>query len=166
LKVICKSYGRPFSNKNKEKLVETVLEGPMIGQSITQVERILKYSFLQSLTQEDHSAHKLGSLNKDIVCSVSNSNVSKFGWELLDAFECGLLHNKMIEYLATSLDGWIVMKYHEQSGEWSVHSDSDDSVVSIDPLKYNCGKLCIPQFREDGISSKTYPISRDSIVFT
>ena len=59
LNVIFKSYGRPFSNKNKEKLVKTVLQGPMIGQSITEVEKILKYSFLQPLSQEDCSTHNL-----------------------------------------------------------------------------------------------------------
>ena len=53
LKTICKSYGRPFSNKNKEKLIETVLLGPLVSQSIAEVEKILKYSFLQPLPQED-----------------------------------------------------------------------------------------------------------------
>ena len=59
LKTICKSYGRPFSNKNKEKLIETAFMGPLVSQSITKVEKILKYSFLQPLSQQDRSAHKL-----------------------------------------------------------------------------------------------------------
>jgi hypothetical protein len=46
----------------------------------------------------------------------------------------------MREYLATSLDGWIVMRYADDSGdERSVHSDSDGSAVSIERRKYNCG---------------------------
>ena len=49
LKTICKSYGRPFSNKNKVKLVETVPLGPLVSHSITEVEKISKYSFLQPL---------------------------------------------------------------------------------------------------------------------
>ena len=63
-KSLCKSYGRPFSNKKKDKLVETVLLGPVINQSITEIE-FLKYSFLQPLPQEDRSAHKLGSSNEE-----------------------------------------------------------------------------------------------------
>ena len=136
----CKSYGRPFSNKNKDKLVDTVLLGPVESQSITEVEKILKYSFLQPLSQDDRSAHRLGSLNEDKVRSSLPSIVKKLGWELLDSFECGLLRNKMREYLATSLDGWIVMRYADDSGdERSVHSDSDGSAVSIERRKYNCG---------------------------
>ena len=60
LKLICKSYGRPFSNKNKDKLVETVQLGPVMNQTITEVEKILKYSFPQPLPQDERSAHKLG----------------------------------------------------------------------------------------------------------
>ena len=140
LKAICKSYGRPFSNKNKDKLVDTVLLGPMENQSITEIEKILKYSFLQPLPQDERSAHRLGSLNEDKVRSVLPSIVKKLGWELLDSFECGLLRNKMREYLATSLDGWIVMRYNEDStDEHSFHSDSDLSTVSIERRKFNCG---------------------------
>jgi hypothetical protein len=139
LKTICKSYGRPFSNKNKDKLVDTVLLGPVESQSITEVEKILKYSFLQPLSQDDRSAHRLGSLNEDKVRSSLPSIVKKLGWELLDSFECGLLRNKMREYLAISFDGWIVMQYADDSGdEHSVHSDSDGSAVSIERRKYNC----------------------------
>ena len=58
--------------------------------------------------------HKIGSLNEERVRSVLHSIVEKLGWELIDAFECGLLRNKMKEYLATSLDGWIVMQYNEE----------------------------------------------------
>ena len=61
--------------------------------------------------------HKLGSLNEERVRSVLHSFVETLGWELIDAFECGLLHNKMKEYLATSLDGWIVMRYNEEGIE-------------------------------------------------
>jgi hypothetical protein len=146
LKAICKSYGRPFSNKNKEKLAETVQMGPQLSQSITEVEKIIKYSFLQPLGQEDRSAHKLGSLNEEKVRSVLHAIVAKVGWELVDSFECGLLRNKMREYIATSLDGWIVMRYNESAEEKSVsneersyHSDSEDSHVSMDRRNYNCG---------------------------
>ncbi len=65
LKTICESYGRSFSNKNKEKLNKTVLQGPLVSHSITEAEKILKYSFLQPLPQEDRSSHKLGSLNEE-----------------------------------------------------------------------------------------------------
>ena len=91
--------------------METVIQGPVINQSITEDKKVLKYSFLQPLGLEDCSAHKLRSLNEDRVCSMLDAIVSNMGWQLVDAFECGLLHNKIREYLATSLDGWIVMKY-------------------------------------------------------
>ena len=41
LKQICRSYGRTFSNENKEKLVETVQLGQLIDQSITDAEFFL-----------------------------------------------------------------------------------------------------------------------------
>ncbi len=53
-------------------------------------------------------------MNEERVHSVLHSIVEKLGLELIDAFECGLLHNKMKEYLATSLDGWTVMQYNEE----------------------------------------------------
>lgn len=111
LKTICKSYGRLFSNKNKEKFNKMVLQGPLVSlsHSITEAEEILKYSFLQPLPQEDRSSLKLGSLNEEQVHSVLHSIVEKLGWELVDVYQCGLLPSKMKEYLATSLDGWIVM---------------------------------------------------------
>jgi hypothetical protein len=91
LKKICKSYGRTFSNKKKEELVETVKLGPANSQSMTEVEKILKYSFLQPLSAEVRSAHKLGSLNEEKVRSTIKAIVEKLGWELVDMFECGLL---------------------------------------------------------------------------
>lgn len=105
LKTICNSYRRPFSNKNKGKFIETLLLVPLVSQSITEVEKVLKYSFLQPLPQEDHSAHKLGSLNEERVCHVLYSIAEKLGWELIGAFGCGLICNKTREYLATSLNG-------------------------------------------------------------
>jgi hypothetical protein len=79
LKNICKSYGRTFSNKKKEELVDTVKEGPVVSQSITEVEKIIKYSFLQPLSQEDRSAHKLGSLNEEKVRTAIKAIVEKLG---------------------------------------------------------------------------------------
>ncbi len=65
--------------------------------------------------------------------------VSKLGWQLVDAFECGLLCNKMREYLATSLDGWLVIKNNELSDyESSFHSDSEEDAISLDHPQYNC----------------------------
>ena len=64
-----------------------------------------------------------------------HSIVDKLGWELIDAFTCGLLRNKMKEYLATSLDGWIVMSYNEDGLENEIlHSDSEGSEVSMDVI--------------------------------
>ena len=140
LKKICKSYGRTFSNKKKDELVETVKEGPVVTQSITEVEKIIKYSFLQPLSAEDRSAHKLGSLNKDRVRTTIKSIVEKLGWHLLDMFECGLLRNKMKEFLATSLDGWLVIRYELSDNEvQSDNSDSEDAGHIMDNENFNCG---------------------------
>jgi len=76
------------------------------SQSITEIEKIIKYSFLQPLAQDDRSAHRFGSLNEERVRTAIASIVSHLGWQLVDIFECGLLRNKLKEYLATSLDGW------------------------------------------------------------
>jgi len=38
LKTICKSYDRAFSNKKNDQLMETVLLGPAMNQSIREVE--------------------------------------------------------------------------------------------------------------------------------
>ena len=133
LKQICKSYGRTYSNKKKEELVDTVLMGPVMTQTITEVEKILKYSFLQPLPQEDRSAHRLGSLNEERVCSSIKAIVSKLGWSVVDMFECGLLRNKMREYMATSLDGWLVIKYDGSDNENDSNaSDSSDIGHAID----------------------------------
>jgi hypothetical protein len=139
LKAICRSYGRTFSNKKKDQLIATVKLGPVMTQSITEVEKVLKYSFLQPLGPQERSAHKLGSLNEERVRSVISLIVSNLDWHLVDAFECGLLRNKMREYLATSLDGWLVIKYNLGN----IHSDQDDN-DSVDPCpeelqEYNCG---------------------------
>ena len=45
---------------------------------------------------------------------VLGSVMSKLGWKLVDPFECGLLRNKMNEFLATSLDGWLIINYIEK----------------------------------------------------
>ena len=74
------------------------------------------------------------------VCSVLDAIVSKLEWKLVDSFECGLLCNKMREYLATSFNGWMVMKYNEQSdNEQSFNGDYDEHAFSIDHCNYNCG---------------------------
>ena len=76
LKVICNSYSGTFSNKEKDQLIATVNLGPVMMQTIREVEKILKYSFLQPLGPQEHSAHKLGSLNEERVRSVIASIVS------------------------------------------------------------------------------------------
>jgi hypothetical protein len=124
LKQIRKSYGRTFLNKKKDQLVDTVKEGPIMLQSITELEKILKYSFLQPLSQEDRSAHKRGSLNEERVRSAIKATVEKLGWQLVDLFECGLLQNKLKECLATSLDGWLVIRYKSSENE-HVSDNSD-----------------------------------------
>ena len=97
----------------------------------------MQYSFLQPLLQEDHAAHILGSLNKERIFSVLDAIVEKLGWQLVHVFECG---NKMREYLATSLDGWIVMKYNDLSeDECSFNSDSEGGAYSMGHCNYNCG---------------------------
>jgi hypothetical protein len=45
LKTICKKYGRPYSNKRKDQLIETIRQGPKEDLSITEAEKIIKYSF-------------------------------------------------------------------------------------------------------------------------
>ena len=136
LKMICKSYGRTFSNKKKDELIKTVKEGPVNSQSITEMEKIIKYSFLQPLPQDDRSAHRFGSLNEERVRSAISSIVSHLGWQLVDMFECGLLRNKLKEYLATSLDGWLVIRYDVSDEEQSRQSgDSGD----VERKNYNCG---------------------------
>ena len=65
--------------------------------------------------------------------------IAKLGWQFVDAFECGLLWNKRREYLATSLDAWLVMKYNELSdAEHSIRSNFEDDVLSIDHCNYHC----------------------------
>ena len=46
----------------------------------------------------------------------------------------------MREYLATSQDGWIVIRYNEEgTANGCMHSDSKDSEVSMDRRNYTCG---------------------------
>ena len=46
----------------------------------------------------------------------------------------------MKEYLATSLDGWIVMRYNKEGMEHDLmNSDSEGSDASMDHRHYNCG---------------------------
>ena len=111
--------------------------GPKDDLSITKSEKIIKYSFLQPLSQDDRSAHKLGSLNEDKVHSVRGSVMSKLGWKLVDSFECGLLRNKMNEFLATSLDGWLIISYEKNWYENDNNSDSDEN--SMERREYDCG---------------------------
>jgi hypothetical protein len=63
------------------------------------------------------------------------------GWQLVDVFECGLLQNKMREYLATSLYGWLVMKYDRNVDEddYSGSSNSEDALRELELRNYNCG---------------------------
>ena len=69
-----------------------------------------------------------------------HSIVEKLGWKLIDSFDCELLRNKMREYLATSLDGWIVMRYNEEGLENDLmNSDSEGSDVSMAHRHFNCG---------------------------
>jgi len=139
LKTICKKYGRPYSNKRKDQLIETIRQGPKEDLSITEAEKIIKYSFLQPLSQEDRSAHKLGNLNEDKVRTVLGSVMSKLGWKLVDSFECGLIRNKMNEFLATSLDGWLIIQYVEKDWNDQNYSDSEKDDDSIERREYNCG---------------------------
>ena len=48
-------------------------------------------------------------------------------------FECGLLRNKMREYMATSLDCWLVIKYDASysKNEYNA-SDSDNEGRGVD----------------------------------
>lgn len=58
----------------------------------------------------------------------------------MDMFECGLLRNKMREFLATSLDGWLVIRYESSDNEVeSEDSDSEDAGHVLDHQNYNCG---------------------------
>jgi hypothetical protein len=107
------------------------------SQSITEIEKIIKYSFLQPLAQDDRSAHRFGSLNDEKVRTAIASIVSHLGWQLVDIFECGLLRNKLKEYLAASLDGWLVMKYDVSDEELSHQSgDSEDEGTVMERKNY------------------------------
>ncbi len=45
----------------------------------------------------------------------------------------------MREYLSSSLDGWLVIKYNELSDdEHLCHSDSEEDVISLDHQQHNC----------------------------
>ena len=95
---------------------------------------------MQPLPQDDRSAHRFGSLNEERVRSAISSIVSHLGWQLVDMFECGLLRNKLKEYLATSLDGWLVIRYDVSDEEQSRQSgDSEDEGNVMDRMNYNCG---------------------------
>ena len=84
--------------------------GPTEDLSITDSEKILRLSLLKPLKDKDRSAHKVRSLNKNMVWSMLHSIADGLGYELIDSFECGLLWNKRNEYLVTSLDGWLVLR--------------------------------------------------------
>ena len=70
LKSICMSYGIPFTNKTNEKLVETVLLGPVINQSITEVENFLNFN----------PSHRTG------MTKVTNSTLAEIDRQELDIF--------------------------------------------------------------------------------
>ena len=53
--------------------------GPIAVLSITDSEKMLKYSLLKPLDNKDHSAHKLWSLNEKKVWSVTNAIVDGVG---------------------------------------------------------------------------------------
>ena len=55
-------------------------------------------------------------------------------------FECGLLCNKLKEYMATSLDGWLIIRYESSDDEKELNStDSEDKGWAMDHSNYNCG---------------------------
>jgi hypothetical protein len=72
---------------------------------------MLKTSLLKLLASTNRMAQMLGSLNKEKVWSVIHSIITGVGWEWIDAFESGVLHNNA--WKATSLDGRILMKRTE-----------------------------------------------------
>jgi hypothetical protein len=76
--------------------------------------------------------------NEESVRSV----ISNLGWCVvdIDMFECGLLQNKMKEYMAISLDGWLVIKYDgTESENGSDASESEDEGRAMDQREYHCG---------------------------
>jgi len=96
--------------------------GPAEDLSITDHEKMPKLFFLKPLADKDRLAHKLGPLNQKMVQSVLSYIADGLGFELIDSFECGLLQNKLTEYLETSLDGWLVL---QPKGD-TVLSESED----------------------------------------
>ena len=107
-----------------------------MSQSITELEKILKYSFLQPLSQEYCSPHKLGSLKEERVRSAIKAIVEKLRWQLV-LFECSLLQNKMKELLATSLDRWLVIHYELSDNEQKSDDDSEDACDAMDHQNFN-----------------------------
>ena len=101
----------------------------------------MKYSFLQPLSQDNHSAHKLGSLKEEKVQGVISAIMSKLRWDLVDIFECGLLRNNVNEYLATSLDGWLVIRCIKDGHVELLHlsENEDDDYIPLDKRNCNCG---------------------------
>ena len=111
LKVICKMYGRPYSNKRKDEVVNQIHKGPA-DEGVTETERMLKRTHMSPLPDKDRSAHKLGSLNEDNVRGAVKTLINEQyeGLEYKDSWETGFFLSKSYRWLGASLDGMIVME--------------------------------------------------------
>ena len=92
---------------------------------------------MKPLADIDKSAHKLGYLT------------------LIDSFECGLLWNKLNEYLSTSLDGWLQLRPKGDTVWTESKDDEEDNLDNPIPLQINyeldtimlpCNKLLLGVF--------------------
>jgi hypothetical protein len=62
------------------------------------------------------------------------------GWTVVDMFECGLLQNKLKEYMATSFDRWLIIRYESSDDEKELNnSNSEDEGWAMEHSNYNCG---------------------------
>lgn len=109
LKEIAKSYNRPVSG-TKSMLADNIKKGPREVIVPTDVERMLKHTFFAPLKDKDKTPHKIGILNEAKVRGALASICKNLGYDLIDAFECGLISQITLKYFATSLDGWLVLK--------------------------------------------------------
>ena len=66
------------------------------------------------------------------MCSITGQKVQKLCWKLVVSIECGLLWNKVIKFLITSLDGQLVRKYFQD--DWYEPGDEDSN--SSDDLSF------------------------------
>ena len=127
---ICKSYKRPYSNKNKEQLVLEIQKGPLLEEGPKPFEQMLKKMFMAPLADKDRSAHKLGSLNEANVRSFLSTLLRTYGCFFIKLWEFGLICQKEQPWLATSLDGWAVCErtiptYDSESDSEPSRSTSD-----------------------------------------